>query len=571
MTSKALAVLVVASVLAGASGCSDGLGVRTSDNSVGVIVSAPVPVRLPPGAVARGARAAASSASGTSVVYVSLPPSAVPRGIWATITNQATAQYVTTPVVDGGFDPVPLAASIADTLAIDITGAAAAALAHVRLAVSSARPLKVVRTSPPSGGRDVPLNATIVVVFSEPITPTTVDTATVGLTTGTTRVRGKVDLSLDGLRVFFAPDSLLVPNQMYVLSLTTGITSAAGLALAAPVQSSFTTAAPTPTLSVMIVYGGINLTVDSGGRLQLHAVGRDVSGSVVQDVSATYVPLHPASDLKTSVTPTGLVTAIAPGIDTIMASAGGISMPVAVTVLPHGTLDPFAVSTWDFVQQSSIMGCESGSVIYSDTPGLVWPFKGMELHVMRGCNGYVWSPNGFGLSGQGGLGATALLPSGQFGDTGTVTMGDSSCLWSGVYRGGANPQISGTMRAVVVGSNSCLDTATWWAIPATPVVAMALPTPHLTCSVGRSVVDSVALLDALGHQVHRFALPTTSDDPAVAELNVGYYAGTDTTVVVNGGDMFMGYLVIRCNATGQTQLHITQDLATATIAVTVTP
>jgi Bacterial Ig-like domain len=502
------------------------------------------------------------------VVYVSLSPGALPTGAQAVITNQATGWYVTTALMDGGFDPVPLAASIGDTLAIDITSAASTVLAHVRLAVSPVRPLKVVRTSPPSGGRDVPLNAIMVIVFSEPIAPTTVDTTTVALTTGTTRVRGKVALSSDGLRVSFTPDSLLVPNRSYVLSLGSGITSAAGLALVAPVQSSFTTSASlTSGLTALALYGGLNQTVEPGGSLQLHAVERDAAGNVVLNVPVTYVLLHPATDFTTSVTPDGLVTGLALGTDTIVATAsGGLSGRVPVAVVPTGGI-PF-LGMWDVVQ--NVGGtCYSGSFLirpYGNVPNGNVPW--VQSNLDPGCAAPIGTVGPSGLAFSTALGQMDTLT--LFSTQSYGGGGNPGCDWSGEYVSTPEPHIAGSVVNEDTVSNSwhvliCgLGSGTWVATPPRPVAAITATPQQVACAVGTTSFATVSMQNVLGNRVGRYPLQVTSDNPGVA--------GQDTNWVSNGGAIAVaGTLAVLCKAVGQTQLHITQDLATATIAVTVTP
>jgi len=216
---------IVLTSLLGASACVDGTGVRSvnggtggrpPETSVSLIVSSPV---SPPTPAAPGTAPAASSSA--AVVYVSLPPASVPTGTRATITNRATSQYILAAVLDGGFDPVPIAAGVGDTLVTEIAGPTSAALDQVRLAVSSVRPLKVVRTSPPSGGRDVPLNAAIVIVFSEPIDPATVNAASVQLWRDSTPVAGTVEFSdSTRIRAEFRPANLLAAQTAYRLVAT---------------------------------------------------------------------------------------------------------------------------------------------------------------------------------------------------------------------------------------------------------------------------------------------------------------------------------------------------------------
>ena len=57
---------------------------------------------------------------GDSLVYVSLPPGSVPGGDNATVRDLSTGQIRTAPMLDGGFDPVPLPAHVGDTLDVEI-------------------------------------------------------------------------------------------------------------------------------------------------------------------------------------------------------------------------------------------------------------------------------------------------------------------------------------------------------------------------------------------------------------------------------------------------------------------
>jgi alpha-tubulin suppressor-like RCC1 family protein len=254
----AVSYLILAVLLAGTSGCSDSGGPAkagtgtTVDPLPGLFVSAPVdaPAGVPP--------LASKTAAGGSVVYVSLMPGTVPMGVRATIRDQATGLSVTTAVVDGGFDPVAVAASVGDTLLVAIAGAAAMP-SPVQLIILPHRPVRVVRTSPPAGGRDVPLNSIVVIVFSGPIDPTTLTTGAVQLWRGTTPVAGTVRLSdATGIRAELHPDSLFASATAYRLVVTQAIRDVNGEALAAPLDVSFTTGTIGPATGLVFasVSGG---------------------------------------------------------------------------------------------------------------------------------------------------------------------------------------------------------------------------------------------------------------------------------------------------------------------------
>src|SRR5206468_2470484 len=166
-------------------------------------------------------------------------------------------------VVNGGFDPVALVANVGDTLLVAITRAGFTEPLRAAEVVRRGRRPVVVRTSPPRGGRDVPLNANIVIVFSTPISTTTLTTASVTLWHGTTPLAGTVRFADDAdLRAEFHADTLLTPETQYQLVVTTAILDVNGLALDSNVTVPFTTGtiAPATNLVFASVSGGYNHT-----------------------------------------------------------------------------------------------------------------------------------------------------------------------------------------------------------------------------------------------------------------------------------------------------------------------
>src|SRR5690349_17878567 len=246
--------------------CLDSAGPRGNANTLGVIVSAPV---RPPSAAGGFTAALSSGGTSVSVVYVSLPPASMPQAEQATITNKATGLSVPAVVIDGGFDPVPILASVGDAIAVEITGNGAPVT--VLLAVSTVRPLKAVRTSPPSGGRDVPLNATILIVFSEPIDAATLTTGAVQLLRDTTHVPGTVRFGdSTHLRAEFSPTNLLAPQTEYRVVITRTIRDVNGVAIDSPLDVPFTTgtatSAPLSLSATSMVFGNQTISTTSGPR-----------------------------------------------------------------------------------------------------------------------------------------------------------------------------------------------------------------------------------------------------------------------------------------------------------------
>jgi hypothetical protein len=128
----------------------------------------------------------------TQVAYVSLPPGSIANSVAAVIRNRRTVIGLMTFMINGGFDPVPISAIPGDTLDIDIQKAGAATSLRVVRTVPGKRPPRVVRTHPPRGKRDVALNTTIMVVFSEPIDAASLSETSVRLLRGGTGVAGRL-------------------------------------------------------------------------------------------------------------------------------------------------------------------------------------------------------------------------------------------------------------------------------------------------------------------------------------------------------------------------------------------
>jgi chitodextrinase len=110
-------------------------------------------------------------------------------------------------------------------------------------------PPTVSSASPANGATDVALNRSVSASFSEPMTNSTLTTATFTLrpTAGTATVTGTVNVS--GSTATFTPTVALAGSTQYTATITTGARDAAGNALPADFSWSFTTAAAPDTTS----------------------------------------------------------------------------------------------------------------------------------------------------------------------------------------------------------------------------------------------------------------------------------------------------------------------------------
>jgi len=181
------------------------------------------------------------STTGDGISYVSLAPRTLPNAVRVQIQNRKrNAPATMVPVVDGGFDPVAIQASVGDTLdlaAVSIDGTTQ----PMTVRVPPKRPPSVVRTRPAKGLTDVALTVVVTVVFTEPVDLKTVDASSLQLLHGATHVSGKIVLTENSWDVRFAPDTPLEPNSVYQVVVTTGIRDLDGDPVEQSYSSSFTT------------------------------------------------------------------------------------------------------------------------------------------------------------------------------------------------------------------------------------------------------------------------------------------------------------------------------------------
>lgn len=313
--------LVPAAAVVLALGCSDPQGpVPTRLKPGAFIVSSPVPEPSPatsPGSIAL---------RGPAVVYVSLPPGSIPTGVVATLRNLRTGSSTAAPMIDGGFDPVTLPALEGDTISIAVHSLNGP-LSYRITAGPKSRPV-VVRTSPPRHKRDVPLNSIVVIVFSQPLDPATIDGSSVRLSADGAQVPGDV-LSPDPahLRVEFHPANLLAPETDYQLVASTAIHDLNGVALDSAITVPFTTGpVPAEVATVSLAPPGLIVV---GSQAPMSAVPLDAFGTPLP-VSCAWSTSNVA---VAAIASTGLLTALAPGTAVIRATCGGVFGEATATVV----------------------------------------------------------------------------------------------------------------------------------------------------------------------------------------------------------------------------------------------
>jgi hypothetical protein len=247
-------------------------------------------------------------------------------------------------VTSGGFGPVGINADAGDTLEVLLLDAGNHEIARLLAPVPIARRPVVVRTTPPRGKTDVPLNIRIEVVFSEPIDPASLPGA-VRLMNGSTPMTGRVEPGdLGSLTAAFVPSTPLSERATYTLEITRGIRDVDGETLEEAVTVSFTTevtspAPPGPSLRLL----PDTLRVASWDHVSgwLVAVVRDAQGQEVVDLPVQWSSSDPevlsvAPALPSSLTErqTAYLTGFGTGMVDVVAASGLGSDTMTVIIEP---------------------------------------------------------------------------------------------------------------------------------------------------------------------------------------------------------------------------------------------
>jgi hypothetical protein len=212
------------------------------------------------------------SAPSPQLVYVSVPPGAIPDGLSATISNLATGESITAVVVNGGFDPLSIAANVGNTLKIDAR--TTRGLYSTTIVVPAASSPSIVRTNPVDGSTDVALNLPFTVVFSEPVASTSLG-GSVRLFENGAEVGVFTMLKPPGLVAEF-PAAVPTANTDYRLDVSSSISNLAGSHISQTTSVSFRTG--NQLLPGAAPRGRIAFISNQDGKPQLYVVNADGSG-----------------------------------------------------------------------------------------------------------------------------------------------------------------------------------------------------------------------------------------------------------------------------------------------------
>jgi alpha-tubulin suppressor-like RCC1 family protein len=446
-----------------------------------------------------GASAAAALIDVSDVVYVSLPPGTLPNGELAKIQNARTGASALVHLTDGGFDPVPMAGRAGDALQVDVTGHAGVSLYRAGISVPVRKPPRVVRTSPPKGKTDSPLNTRVVVVFSEPVDASTVTPASIQLLRGSTAVAGAVkflDPSLDAshVSVEFVPNAPLTAGAEYKLVVTTQVHDLSGDALPAEVTVTFGVGESLvgPPASIRVVPDSM-LELVVGDRYQLSAVVLDAAGNMLTDQPVTWAAgsgFGYADPCALTLSSTGLLTTISEEGCRVTASIGEVSKgltvivrtrPASVTLSPT----PTSVAAGDYILLTATVRDAAGNVIKFP---LTWTSSDPAV-------------------------ATVL----DYGDADGVAGG----MVTGVSPG--NVKITATTNGAAGSASGMANVAVG---PARPVASVRLSTPSTSLVIQGKIQFSASLFDANGRVIYNRPVAWQSSNINVATV--------DTTGLVTG-------------------------------------
>jgi O-glycosyl hydrolase len=188
-------------------------------------------------------------------------------------------------------------------------------------------PPTVTAMSPASGSTVVPVNATVTATFSEAMNSNTITGSSFTVAAaGGSAVNGLISYNQATQVATFTPSANLAYGTQYTVTLTTGITSTSGAALAAPVSWSFTTVQPpAPTVANTVPSANaagvaldttvaatfsqqMNSATLTGSTFTVTGASGSVSGLITYSSATATATFTPSSPLSYSTTYTATIT-----------------------------------------------------------------------------------------------------------------------------------------------------------------------------------------------------------------------------------------------------------------------
>jgi alpha-tubulin suppressor-like RCC1 family protein len=454
-----------------------------------------------------GVGAAASiTVADANVAYISLQPQTYPSGTNAVISNRRSGAAVKTSMVDGGFDPVPLPASEGDSASIEIKTTDGITIATVSSSVPSRRAPKIVRTIPGRGKTGVPLNKNIEVVFTEPVTQSSLFSS-IKLLRGNAEVPGSATI-LQGVTagVVFNPDANLAANANYELVVTNGVLDLDGDPVDSIVRVSFTTGTSIegPVASLSLIPEGA--AIRAGDQFQAVVVARDAAGNELTGHAVKWS----ADSSAVEVTSTGLVTGRREGFGMIRAEVDGLMGAMGVGVSNALAQAGSVVLAFDSGSVAAGGAFQVAAIAY-DAAGNLLPYRLVQ-----------WSTTNAAVATVAATGAPAQADISRAWFNGFVPP-PQAIYWAnvtGVANGVARiiAMIDGRSDTVVVTVAAALPVVGFFVLPDTATLLL-----HQSMqSVGFNINSAGGRTSILGTQIQ-----WESSNPAVASVDVnGIVAGS---------------------------------------------
>jgi YD repeat-containing protein len=156
----------------------------------------------------------------------------------------------TQPLLPNTLYGVSYTAGIQDLVGNVLLNAGGVSFTTGPVAIDSTQPV-VLDASPRTGTQNLPVNATVTVLFSEPVSFTSITQQTVVLSTGGVPVNTQFALERNNTVLRIKPANLLPlqANKFYELTVTPGVLDLAGNPLGSAFSSSFTTGSATDTVA----------------------------------------------------------------------------------------------------------------------------------------------------------------------------------------------------------------------------------------------------------------------------------------------------------------------------------
>lgn len=327
--------------------------------------------------------------------FVSIERGSLSEGTSLVLRRASGGAEIHALLTGGGLDPVAVPALGGEELLLDVMDGSDLVLAASALVIPRVPPI-VIRTDPPKRRTSVPVNMRVIIVFSEPIEPTSVTSRSIRLIGAGAEVQGTLVLRDDGTVVELYPSAPLRYSTDYTLEIGTDIVDLSGDHLVEAESVAFQTEPcvstdTTPfavrllpdTLTLPVGTGsGFVVQVDSGARLINQfpdpsltwastdsAIARPLNGAVdAVGIGEAYITVEYKGDVDSAL----VIVTESPPPGPFGIFPGGATLPVGFTLQfavthPAGT-EPPAVS-WSSTN-ASIFTVDASGTIVALTPGI---------------------------------------------------------------------------------------------------------------------------------------------------------------------------------------------------------